>query len=63
MNRPLSGFLLGALCALPLVTTAASPSAVKRAAVASVEKHAADLTDLSDKIWGYAETALREHRS
>jgi aminobenzoyl-glutamate utilization protein B len=42
---------------------AASPSATKRAAVASVDRHAADLTNLSDQIWGFAETALREHRS
>jgi aminobenzoyl-glutamate utilization protein B len=51
------------LCTLPLAATAAAPSAVKRAAVASVDKHAADLTGLSDKIWEYAETALREHKS
>jgi aminobenzoyl-glutamate utilization protein B len=63
MNKSFNGFLLGALCALPLATPAAAPSAAKRAAVASVEKHAADLTDLSDEIWGYAETALREHKS
>jgi len=58
-----SVFVLGALCALPLLATAAAPSAAKRAAVASVAKHADDLTGLSDKIWGYAETALREHKS
>ena len=38
-------------------------SAVKRAAVHSVELHAADLTLLSDRVWAYAETALRETRS
>jgi aminobenzoyl-glutamate utilization protein B len=58
---------------LPLLATAmvigcssvlaASPSATKRAAVAAVDQHAADLTNLSDQIWGFAETALREHRS
>ena len=63
MNKKFSGIMLGAICTLPLVATAASPSAVKRAAVASVEKHAADLTALSDQIWEYAETALREHKS
>jgi aminobenzoyl-glutamate utilization protein B len=63
MNRLIPGLVLCALCALPQLATAASPSAVKRAAVASVEKHAADLTGLSDQIWEYAETALREHRS
>lgn len=35
----------------------------KRAALNSVERHAADLTGLSDRIWAYAETALREHKS
>jgi aminobenzoyl-glutamate utilization protein B len=62
MNRILAGFLLGALCASP-VTSLAAPSAAKRAVVASVETHAADLAGLSDKIWEYAETALREHKS
>ncbi|HET9229190.1 MAG TPA: amidohydrolase [Thermoanaerobaculia bacterium] len=41
----------------------AQPSANKSAAVASVEKHRAELVDLSDRIWRYAETALRETRS
>jgi aminobenzoyl-glutamate utilization protein B len=63
MNKHLAAILLGALCALPLHVQAASPSATKRAAVASVDAHAADLTALSDKIWAYAETALREHKS
>jgi aminobenzoyl-glutamate utilization protein B len=62
MNKFVVGFSLGALCALPLMALAA-PSAVKRAAVASVETHATDLAGLSDKIWEYAETALREHKS
>ena len=35
----------------------------KRAAVNSVDRHAADLTDIADRIWAYAETALREHKS
>ena len=42
---------------------AAGPSAVKRAAVASVDRHADEMIKLSDQIWGFAETALREHRS
>lgn len=63
MKENLAGFLIGALCALSLNAEAASPSATKRAAVASVDAHAAELSVLSDKIWEYAETALREHRS
>jgi aminobenzoyl-glutamate utilization protein B len=41
----------------------AQPSAAKPAAVSSVDRHAAQLTALSDRIWEYAEIALREHRS
>lgn len=42
---------------------AATPSAAKRAAVKSVDAHAKELISLSDRIWQYAETALREHKS
>jgi aminobenzoyl-glutamate utilization protein B len=38
-------------------------TATKRAAVAAVEERARDLQDLADRVWAYAETALREHRS
>ena len=41
----------------------ATASPAKQAAVNAVDRHAADLTDLSDRIWAYAEIALREHRS
>jgi aminobenzoyl-glutamate utilization protein B len=41
----------------------ADASAAKLAAVSSVDRHARDLEDLSDRIWAYAETALREHKS
>jgi aminobenzoyl-glutamate utilization protein B len=41
----------------------AAPSSAKQAAVRSVERHERDLIALSDEIWGYAETALREHKS
>jgi aminobenzoyl-glutamate utilization protein B len=36
---------------------------VKRAAVHTVDRHAADLVELSDRIWAHAETALLEHKS
>ena len=58
-----AGFVVVALCAIPWVSQAASPSPAKRAAVASVTAHSGDLISLSDKIWAYAETALREHKS
>jgi aminobenzoyl-glutamate utilization protein B len=35
----------------------------KEEAVASIEKQKAELVKLSDRIWAFAETALREHRS
>jgi aminobenzoyl-glutamate utilization protein B len=35
----------------------------KRAAVNAVDRHAHDLEQLSDRIWAYAETALREQKS
>jgi aminobenzoyl-glutamate utilization protein B len=35
----------------------------KEETVASIEKHKAELINLSDQIWGFAETALRETRS
>lgn len=35
----------------------------KTAAVASIDRHRTEMTGLSDQIWRYAETALRESRS
>jgi aminobenzoyl-glutamate utilization protein B len=35
----------------------------KEEAVASIERHKAEIIDLSDRIWGFAETALLEIRS
>src|SRR5262249_29474363 len=35
----------------------------KQEATLSIDKHRAELTELSDQIWGYAETALQEARS
>jgi len=35
----------------------------KEEAVASIEKHKAEITGLSDEVWGFAETALLETRS
>jgi aminobenzoyl-glutamate utilization protein B len=61
MKANLSMLLL--LAAAPVLAQAATPSATKRAVVASVDRHAAALTDMSDQIWAFAETALREHRS
>lgn len=60
--RTLAPFM-AALLAVSAAGHAAAPSATKRAAVQSVERHADEMTQLSDQIWGFAETALREHRS
>lgn len=35
----------------------------KEEAVASIERHKAEIIDLSDRVWGFAETALLETRS
>jgi aminobenzoyl-glutamate utilization protein B len=53
------------IVALLVVTqgTTAVSSAKKQEAVASIEKHKAEIIALSDEIWGYAETALLEARS
>src|SRR5262245_10833760 len=68
--RSLSFTLLAALPATALAAPAAAPptfrgapAAEKEAAVAAVERQAADLTGLADQIWGFAETALKETRS
>lgn len=48
---------------LGMAATTAKAGATKQAAMKSVDSHSADLTSLSDQIWAFAETALREHRS
>src|SRR5881392_1819699 len=35
----------------------------KKAVIASVEKHQQELINLSDSVWKYAETALKEYKS
>lgn len=64
MIRSVRPVLVVALFLLSLPALAASQASPdKVAAVASVDKHRAELTDLSDQVWRYAETALRETRS
>jgi aminobenzoyl-glutamate utilization protein B len=48
------------LCA---TSAAAGNSTKKEEAVASIDKHRPELISLSDQIWAFAETALRETRS
>jgi aminobenzoyl-glutamate utilization protein B len=62
MRSPMVAVLAAAL----LVVTqgeAAVSSKKKAEALASIEKHKAEIIALSDEIWGYAETALLETRS
>lgn len=60
-------FVAPVLLLLPLLAqpalAAPAPSPAKVAAVASVERHRAELMELSDQVWRFAETALRETRS
>lgn len=49
--------------ALPFASASAQTSPNKEAAVASIERHRAELVDLSDQVWRFAETALRETKS
>jgi len=50
---------------LPTIFSQNTPvlSENKQAIIASVDKHAQELARLSDQIWAFAETALREHQS
>jgi aminobenzoyl-glutamate utilization protein B len=58
-----ASLLLAMFAAAFAAPSVAEPSAAKLAAVNSVDRHAAALTELSDRIWAYAEIAFREHRS
>lgn len=56
----------GAALLLGLATSSpayAAVTATKEAAVESVEAHGSELVELSDRIWAYAETALKEFES
>jgi aminobenzoyl-glutamate utilization protein B len=58
-------YLLLPFLFLPLLSIAqkANPSPNKKAVLASVERHQQELIKLSDAIWGFAETAMKETRS
>ncbi len=57
-----AAFVVMVLSISPLTTLGADPKK-KEEAVASIEKRKAELISLSDQIWAFAETALRETRS
>lgn len=61
--RPLCvAIILAAALASPLALLAGDTKK-KQEAAASIEKHKGDLINISNQIWAYAETALRETRS
>ncbi|MFL6275366.1 MAG: amidohydrolase [Blastocatellia bacterium] len=62
MNLRIVALLLMGMLLWP-VAGLATDVKKKQDVVASIEKHRTELTALSDKIWGYAEIALRETRS
>jgi aminobenzoyl-glutamate utilization protein B len=64
MKTRLRGFAV-LVAGLLLASQLAAGASVekKEEAVASIEKHKAEITALSDEIWGFAETALLETRS
>ncbi|HEV8383816.1 MAG TPA: amidohydrolase [Candidatus Acidoferrales bacterium] len=62
LRQSVSSFLGITLLLSPL-STAAGDVKKKEEAVASIEKRKAELTRMSDQIWSFAETALRETRS
>jgi aminobenzoyl-glutamate utilization protein B len=45
------------------IATPAAPSAAKAAVIRAIDRHQSELISLSDQVWAFAETALREHRS
>lgn len=50
------------ICSLSITFSFAN-EALKKSAVATIEKHGSEMTALSDQIWEYAELALRETKS
>ena len=57
--------LLIVFCLLAIFAVAQKPKSNpnKDAIIKSVKNHQAELIKLSDQIWAFAETALREHKS
>lgn len=61
--------LTPALCLAISITAVAQkqkqekPSQSKQGVIQSVDKHQAELINLSDQVWAFAETALKEHKS
>ena len=63
MMRSLAALSLLAAFVAPTPAWAADASAAKQKAVASIDGQASEMCRLSDQVWAFAETALRETRS
>jgi aminobenzoyl-glutamate utilization protein B len=63
MKRSFAALSLLASFVAPTPVQAADASAAKQQAVASIDRQASEMTQLSDQVWAFAETALRETRS
>lgn len=61
--RPIVHFALCLLMVVPLSAQKQKINPNKDAVIKSVEKRQLELTAMSDKIWAYAETALKEKQS
>lgn len=67
MKRRFISLFVAILMAIPLLAAekraAVSNVPVKELTVADIDRHEADMVKLSDEIWAFAETALRETKS
>jgi aminobenzoyl-glutamate utilization protein B len=63
MKHTLIAIFLMIAVLFPLTGPASAASGNKQEALASIERHRAELTHISDEIWNFAETALKETRS
>jgi aminobenzoyl-glutamate utilization protein B len=63
MKRVTSFAIIALTLLVPAHAQDAPPSAAKLAAVASIDRHRAELITVADQIWEFAETALKEYRS
>ena len=63
MKRSLAFFLLFVCAVAPGAAQANTASAAKQEAVASIDRQSAEMSGLSDQVWAFAETGLRETRS
>jgi aminobenzoyl-glutamate utilization protein B len=63
MKRSFAFFSLFVCAFAPSAAQADTASAAKQNAVASIDRQSAEMSELSDQVWAFAETGLRETRS